>query len=595
MRTLPARITALRAARRAAERRHVLCLLMAEPKVIRVNEALVTRIMGFEPDSNQHISRTILQPLRESGAMPPVGDWWATPAARGALAVLNAACGASGVPAPLHGLAHDLLRFRPLFPVGGAREVRMRCAYREGAPPVAAEAAWHAVDEWVETDTTCDAACLVLHHSFTLGNNRIVMLRSVVTGLYTAHCSEEAFIEAAFSDNVPIVFRRQASSGAPISSAVAVNGAWLCAADVAALPAAMRGAIKAARSAQLLHALRSCLQHRWAGGFAMLREHAAATVLDIDAQIAVGKLAAELLLARAGGRPSVHVCLVRRLIGELLQAQKRHAEAVVYYRAIVDDITALPDELMAEEPANEWANLAIALSAAGDMDAAIAASESGLKAREPSARFKAAHPDWQENARLRLLELIILFAAWKTKNTNVMQQPEAVSAMARIFQPYAHRALKPSRGTTTQLEMHIEAPTRYWVKLVASPTGQRLVLRKVNDPGLTDINARWWVEAVPDGAEVPPSSGGDVEHDAQRQKQLLEEGVCASIVAAQRKAQQLAPLPPARCAQCGAKPADKPFQRCAICRGPAYCGRECQRLHWKAVHKAECSAPADKA
>lgn len=565
--------------------------------MIRVNEALVARIVGSKPNSNRHHSGTILQSLRESGALPPVGDWWATPAARGALAALNAACGGSGVPTPTRGLAHDLLKFPPRFPGDAASKVRMRCAFREGAAAVAPKAF---VDEWFEKDTTCEAACVMLEHSFCLGNDRTVKLRSVVTGLYTANCSEEEFTAAVFSNDVPVVFKPQASSSAQITSAVALDGAWLTAAEVAALPSATRSAIKAARSAQLLHALRSCLQHRWAGGFAMLHRRSAAAVLNIHAQIAAGKLAAELLLTRAGGMSSIHLCHMRRLIGELLEAQERHAEAAVYYRAIVDDVAAHPGELMAAEPASEWANLAIALDYAGDFEAAVAACESVLKANEPSsvtAEFKAAHPDWQENARLRLLVLIITFAQIRAKKakTPLMQQPQAVTAMARIFKPYAFRALKPAaHDISTKMEMNIEVG-RYWVKLLASPTGQRFVLRKACDP-VTGIDVRWWVEAVPDGAEIPPALEGDVERNAQLQKMLNEKGVCASVVAAQRKAQQLAPLPAANCAQCGAKPADKPFQRCAICRGPAYCGRECQRLHWKAAHKAECSAPAaDKA
>ena len=346
---------------------------------LSLNDALAARILGREPNSNRRTSRTILQPLRESGAMPPVGDWWATRAARGALAALDAACGESGIPAPLHGLAHDLLKFPPRFPGGGASKVRMRCAFQENAPAVARDATWRAVDEWLEKDTTCEAACVVLQHSFSLGSDRTLLLRTAVVGLYTAHCSEEEFTAAVFSIDMPVVFRPQASGGAPISSAVAVDGAWLSAADVAALPAATRNAIKAARSAQLLHALRSCLQHRWAGGFATLQRRTAATVLNVNAQIAVGKLSAELLLSRTGGRPSVQLNHMRRLIGELLEAQKRPAEAAVYYRAIVDDIAALPSEVLAVEPSNEWANLAIALNYAGDVDAAFAACESGLK------------------------------------------------------------------------------------------------------------------------------------------------------------------------------------------------------------------------
>ena len=73
---------------------------------VSVNVALIGRIVCGKEDSGnwynvgRYTSGTLLQPLRESGAQQPMGDWWATPAAHGALAALDAACGASGVPAP---------------------------------------------------------------------------------------------------------------------------------------------------------------------------------------------------------------------------------------------------------------------------------------------------------------------------------------------------------------------------------------------------------------------------------------------------------------------------------------------------------------
>ena len=45
------------------------------------------------------------------------------------------------------------------------------------------------------------------------------------------------------------------------------------------------------------------------------------------------------------------------------------------------------------------------------------------------------------------------------------------------------------------------------------------------------------------------------------------------------------------CVQCR-----KPMPRglvCSGCRRVAYCSRECQKLHWRARHKTECSKPAE--
>jgi hypothetical protein len=54
---------------------------------------------------------------------------------------------------------------------------------------------------------------------------------------------------------------------------------------------------------------------------------------------------------------------------------------------------------------------------------------------------------------------------------------------------------------------------------------------------------------------------------------------------------------PARCAACG----QACRHRCHACGAPAYCGRDCQAAHWRAVHKHECqglgariSAPVDE-
>ena len=52
---------------------------------------------------------------------------------------------------------------------------------------------------------------------------------------------------------------------------------------------------------------------------------------------------------------------------------------------------------------------------------------------------------------------------------------------------------------------------------------------------------------------------------------------------------------PDRCTQCGAWAADlaredRKLLKCSRCKRVRYCGRECQRAHWRAGHKAECRA-----
>ena len=49
--------------------------------------------------------------------------------------------------------------------------------------------------------------------------------------------------------------------------------------------------------------------------------------------------------------------------------------------------------------------------------------------------------------------------------------------------------------------------------------------------------------------------------------------------------------PDVRCANCGRDAADLGFrlQQCAGCRRVTYCGKDCQKEHWKACHKAQCA------
>ena len=60
-----------------------------------------------------------------------------------------------------------------------------------------------------------------------------------------------------------------------------------------------------------------------------------------------------------------------------------------------------------------------------------------------------------------------------------------------------------------------------------------------------------------------------------------------------------APPSPDRCTHCGASAADlarddRKLRRCSRCQRVRYCGRECQRAHWRAGHKAECQARGER-
>ena len=39
---------------------------------------------------------------------------------------------------------------------------------------------------------------------------------------------------------------------------------------------------------------------------------------------------------------------------------------------------------------------------------------------------------------------------------------------------------------------------------------------------------------------------------------------------------------------------DRKLLKCSRCKRVRYCGRECQRAHWRAGHKAECQARGER-
>jgi hypothetical protein len=52
----------------------------------------------------------------------------------------------------------------------------------------------------------------------------------------------------------------------------------------------------------------------------------------------------------------------------------------------------------------------------------------------------------------------------------------------------------------------------------------------------------------------------------------------------------LATVSPPQCAVCGrGSENDLKLKPCPRCKGPCYCGKECQRAHWKSGHKVTCT------
>jgi hypothetical protein len=90
--------------------------------------------------------------------------------------------------------------------------------------------------------------------------------------------------------------------------------------------------------------------------------------------------------------------------------------------------------------------------------------------------------------------------------------------------------------------------------------------------------------------DVPPGQRAGESEDAFTAR-LGRESIARMRSASARATRHEMP-----CAGCGAVPErDVPrFRRCGACNAVAYCGVECQRLHWRRQHKRECSTLAGK-
>ena len=78
------------------------------------------------------------------------------------------------------------------------------------------------------------------------------------------------------------------------------------------------------------------------------------------------------------------------------------------------------------------------------------------------------------------------------------------------------------------------------------------------------------------------------DSEAKKYATVAEEHLRASRTASQP--QQQRKVGNHQCAACGAAsgPGGTAIKPCGRCKRVSYCGKECQRAHWKAGHKAAC-------
>jgi hypothetical protein len=281
-----------------------------------VDFALGARVFNTAP----FIATTPLQNKRVMQKLPPVGAWWSSQQAVALRAQLDDAVRAKMTEKPSLCGSHalDLLAFPHHTPASSdTGRVRARVAFASTADDADAPA-----DEWTELDATCPPVAVVLQHRFALAGSRTLTLRTLIFNQQAAmapggamFCSRREYERVAFRGVARIAVQltpheQRAAEADPDAiippvCAVALDGAWLDAAALSALPLRERDAIKAARRAQMLHALRACIDgaNPWAGGLLMLRTRMA-PLLSRAGGVALQELAAAVTLARAGGKQS---------------------------------------------------------------------------------------------------------------------------------------------------------------------------------------------------------------------------------------------------------------------------------------------------
>jgi hypothetical protein len=568
-------------------------------------------------------SSTPLGHMRDAGSLAPVGAWWATPEALAAEAQLREA--ARALPAPLHdGAMHDLLTFDQRLNVPSTAHVRRREAFADAAEPRDALAlprprgADSAGDAWVELDDTSEPMALLLQHRFRLDDGRELTLRTLLFGGNMLTEAPADIGRVAFGAAPVAVQPRWVAdpqSYAPPATAVALGGAWLTAAQLAALPNATRKAVEKCRSAQLVTALRRILANRWSGGYSMLREHVVPLVSSNAGRAAMEALAAVLVLARTGGRDTYQLMHIRTRCTEYLEADSRYPEAAAQYRL---NIATQERFRVHDDPTDSWANLGLALTHACDYAAAIAAFRRALAANQeetpPSADDHLDCRRWfpgrgprgrdaagRESQRLRVLEML-LFAV-KTRDeagagagTPQRRRVRSHADAEETFDALALEMMEPylvPGVDTVPGEQRLEATYSSQdasLRAVARRSGATFVLCRQFTPLVGDHG--FWVERVPAGAPLPPARK-NASRAAEARRVGMRNCDTAYVVHCRTRPQRLPRLPLTACAQCGVVAPD--MKRCGACKQVAFCGADCQKLHWRAGHKRECSAMAAEA
>lgn len=248
-----------------------------------------------------------------------LGEWSSCAEARDARAALDAAL--SGGAQASAGVVAELFDF------GSDDGVRVRLVCTtEGCDAASVMTRLACLPPFERHDNALTPGDMLLAHEFA-GGLRLVTL-VVPDGKAGLEANDALMKLAAFGADAHVALR-----GEGALTDVLLGGVSQDAAALAAMPRALRAAVRDAQKAQLRLAAKQCIEAQWGGGLHTLRTcDALASKRMLDVPLSV--LLALLAELNTGGRVTAATCQERTSLAESLEAKGRYLDAAALYKQV---------------------------------------------------------------------------------------------------------------------------------------------------------------------------------------------------------------------------------------------------------------------
>lgn len=499
--------------------------------------------------------------------------WKRTPAAQAARAALTVSL-QSSAQLKLVGWSLDEI-FRHPGAAGARESLRRLVRASEGVPSTCASLATLPA-LLRQGDGGLESAPLVSTCLFRAEGQEVVRLTTLVlpSEITLNRAEVDGMLLAVFgADPIALQPTRKSDMFLSIHTAICLGDACLTPVAVSELPSSMRAVLRTAQRAQLLHGCRAALDVAWLAGFKAMSE-----TLKGDFELAVPLQ--EALAAATGSRAGA---LSRSAIyervhhAEALESVGKFAEAELVYRECLDADARSPGARLLMTPAMVWSFYGLALKRQEKWAAAEAAYETGIKSITGRGYAEPDTAEWRESVKLVLLDLLIIL---HDASGNVQKRQTAIN---RLFG--RQMELMMDRGET-QITFENGSESKNGTAIYGLQTKLAWHLREEEHAGMLMTAIRPLTSGRGPSAHRTSSGARAMTREdnvAAARKLLGKTGAGSKAVPR---------LPRPACAACGSADAPK---RCGACGGPAYCDAECQKAHWRAVHKTACAATSTPA